>query len=134
MDRNYVDLTNIINGALAPVVTKINTLEEKVDKLTTSYVARDDLDKLRQEMVMRDGYEVRLASLTARDTQLEEVLKRIDIHMRQEIKDLKDELSQKDQAVLSASDRGWIRFSQITGTLALIIGLLEIFVGHIQFH
>jgi len=134
VDRNYVDLTNIINGALAPVVTKINTLEEKVDKLTTSYVARDDLDKLRQEMVMRDGYEVRLASLTARDTQLEEVLKRIDIHMRQEIKDLKDELSQKDQAVLSASDRGWIRFSQITGTLALIIGLLEIFVGHIQFH
>jgi cell division protein FtsB len=134
VDKNYIELQNIINGALQPLVSKLNALEEKVDKLTSSYVARDDLEKLRQETVLRDGYEVRLASLVARDTQLEEIIKRLDTHMRQEIKDLEERIDKQAQAELSSTDRGWIRFSQLIGAIAIIISLLGVFIGHVQFH
>lgn len=68
-------IQNSISNAISPLTTKIQILDEKVDKLSQDRVVRSDLEKMQNEvkasMVPRDTYEYRHASLVERDAQIE---------------------------------------------------------------
>jgi hypothetical protein len=49
--NDYSDLAVILQSTINPLVSKLSTLEDKVDKLNQDRVTRTDLEKLRGEIV-----------------------------------------------------------------------------------
>src|SRR5438067_11012908 len=74
---DYGDIATMLQTIISPLTSKLQTLEDKVDKLSQDRVTRSDIEKLRGElvgtMVPRDAYEPRHASLVERDMQLENI-------------------------------------------------------------
>lgn len=142
------DIVAIIQTAISPLIAKIQSLEEKVDRLNQDRVTRSDVENLRKEllgtMVPRDSYEPRHAMLIERDTQLElairdnrkevdadlkELEKRIEVN-----KELIDEkIKEKSTADLSKEDRHWMRLTQIVAYVSLLVAIAEFAVQYVHF-
>jgi len=145
---------------ISKVDAKVDRVTDKVDELVRDRVTRSDIEKLRGEIqssfVLRAEYEPRHATLISRDSYLESEIKRIDtekendskrIHERMESgkqqiedrfrdmsKEVEEKLKERNQAELSAKDKGWIRVGQIGGIIALIIAIFDFISQHIQLH
>lgn len=158
--KDYTELLSWLSQASAPMIAKLQTLEDKVDKLSQDRVTRTDIEKLRAElvgtMVPRDGYEARHQGLIARDTQIEDMVRELrkdyneDLkEMRAEISDdlqkihdrlesgkqqIEDRLKQAQEAQLSVKDRAWIRFSQLIGFAGILIALIDLLWQHVGLH
>lgn len=149
-----------LSSNISKVDAKVDRAIDKVEELARDRVTRADIDNLRKEIqsafVLRAEYEPRHEALIARDAQLESEIKRIDteneneskrIHERLEsgkqqiedrFKDLSKEidgkLNEKNQAELSAKDKGWIRAGQIGFFVSLLIVVTDFVSQHIQLH
>lgn len=159
MTRNdYGDITTILQAIINPLTSKLQTLEDKVDKLNTDRVTRTDFENLRKEIsgsyVPRDAYEPRHLALVERQATLESSIREVRkdhiddlkavredieqdierIHERQESskQQLEDRIKQQTEAQLSHKDRNWLRISQWTGVLAIILSILDWLFQHIK--
>ena len=152
MTRNdYGDLSALL-------ISKLQVLETKVDALNQDRVTRSDFENLRKEIsgsyVPRDVYESRHAGLIERDTQLELRLKEIEKDYLSDMKELRDDVEKDSQRIherletgkqqledrikqqaeiqLSVKDRNWVRISQWTGVLAIVLSVLDWIFQHVK--
>ena len=158
MTRDENTMMNMIQTMLGPLVSKLQTLEDKVDKLNTDRATRSDIEKLRHDMVSgfvpRDAYEARHSALIERDTQLEsrdrelqkihetdikelredveKDLQRIHERLETGKQQLEDRIKQQQEVQLSTKDRTWLRFSQGAGAVSIIIAVLDWLFQHIK--
>jgi Rad3-related DNA helicase len=159
MTRNdYGDITSILQTIINPLTSKLQTLEDKVDKLNTDRVTRTDFENLRKEIsgsyVPRDAYEPRHLALVERQTTLESSIREVRKDHVDDIKNIRDEIGQDLQHVhdrlesgkqqleeriakqsemqLSTKDRNWMRLSQWIGVLAIILSVLDWIFQHVK--
>lgn len=148
------DIAAIIQTAINPLLAKIQTLEDKVDRLAQDRVTRSDLEKLTLAFVPRDAYEPRQAVLIERDKQLEDdlremrknideqleklaaqgtaALQRMDTRIDANKQLIEDRLKQQQDAQLSETDRAWVRWSIVAGWGAALIAVLSFLLQHIK--
>src|SRR4051794_15946834 len=114
---DYSELAVILQSTINPLVSKLQTLENKVDGLSQDRVTRTDLEKLRGEIVGsfvdRASYEARHAALIERHTQLDMNIKDLRRDMDQDLQKIEDRLKQQQEATISDKDRNWLRWSQV---------------------
>ena len=147
-DLNALDLINQMNSSikaeLAPLTSKIDTLDNKVSELYKDRVTRNDLEKLSVAFVPRDAYEARHSQLIERDRDLENDIKEIRADILQRAtatqarvdlieKSVEVKLKDQQEMQLSVKDRSWIRAGQIMGALGLLGAALEFFLSHVHF-
>jgi hypothetical protein len=124
--HDYSDLTALLQTVIAPLVAKIQSLEEKVDKISEGRVVRSDLDALRQELmntlVPRDSYEPRHTAIIERSAQLETMIRTVD-----------DKVGKQQEVRLGSKDRIWLRISQAMGVLAAVGVVVEWLLSHTHF-
>lgn len=123
------EITAIIQSSLAPIVNKLQGLEEKVDKLMQDRVTRSDMETRFKELtsiyVPRDLYEPHHTTSIERVNRLENDLR--ELHNRIEKK-----FEAIEEAALTEKDRTWLRIGQISGWIALALTLLPL-LAHIRF-
>lgn len=148
----------MVQTTLSPLISKLQTLENKVDNLNQDRATRSDIEKLRHELVSgfvpRDTYEARHSALIERDAQLESQgrelrkdyetdmkelrdviekdLQRIHERLESGKQQLEDRIKQQSEAQLSAKDRNWLRISQWTSVLAIILSVLDWIFQHVK--
>jgi len=159
MTRNeYGDITSILQAIINPLTSKLQTLEDKVDKLNTDRVTRTDFENLRKEIsgsyLPRDAYEPRHLALVERQATLEGGIREVrkdhvddikavreeveqdieHIHERLESgkQQLEDRIKQQAEAQLSHKDRNLMRISQWTGVLAIVLSVLDWILQHVK--
>jgi len=158
----YSEIAQIIQSTLEPLMakldTKIDRLELKVNHLSEDRVTRADVEKLRSElvttMVPRDSYEARHTSIISRASDMETRLKKheedaqsivqklyekfelsnrdLESQFKEHEKKTEEKLDKKDDVHLNNKERGWLRFSQISGALAIIIAIIGILLEHVR--
>lgn len=148
-NSDYNDLALILQSTINPLVSKLQTLETKVDNLNQDRVTRTDLEKLRGEIVGsfvdRASYEARHAALIDRNTALDMNIKDLRRDMDQDLQkihdrlesgkqQIEDRIKQQSDAQLSVKDRAWLRWSQIAGCAGIVIALLDVIVQHVRFN
>lgn len=102
-ERNeFAEISAIIREAVSPIGQKMQTLEDKVDKLSQDRVTRSDVEKLRSEMVSlfvpRDSYEPRHAALIDRYTQIEGNIREVRRDLEERIKAFDSRFTQGSQS------------------------------------
>jgi chromosome segregation ATPase len=152
-DFTLADITATIQKSIEPLVSKLETkvdrLEAKVDAISQDRVTRPDMEKLRSElvgtMVPRDAYEPRHAALIARDTDIEQDIRRLESDLRDQLQRLherlesgkqqiEDRFKQQAEAELSTKDRAWVRGSIISGWVAAAVAIVTLLLEHIRFN
>src|SRR6266702_2919844 len=99
MTRNeYGDITSILQAIINPLTSKLQTLEDKVDKLNTDRVTRTDFENLRKEIsgsyLPRDAYEPRHLALVERQATLEGGIREVRKDHVDDIKAVREEVEQ----------------------------------------
>lgn len=135
---DYSDLAVILQSTINPLVSKLQTLENKVDNLNQDRVTRTDLEKLRGEIVGsfvdRASYEARHAALIERHTQLDMNIKDLRRDIDQDLQKIEDGLKQQQEATISDKDRNWLRWSQVVGYLGGALAIIDLLVQHVKFN
>lgn len=157
---DFSDFAAMLQTTMHPLTTKLQTLEDKVDRLSQDRVTRTDIEKLRAElvgsMVPRDAYEPRHLALVERMATLEAGIREERKDRLEDNKGVRDDVEQdlqrlyermesgkaqieqrfKDQQemTLSGKDRLWIRWNQVVGLLGILIALIDLIVQHVGLH
>lgn len=155
MPRNgeYAEMMALIQKSIEPLISKLDNkvdrLADKVDELARNRVTREDLEKLRIELVPRGEYEPRHLALESDikrisseaqvgfqrlHERLESGKQQIEDRLKEVDKEIDDRLKEKNQAELSAKDKGWIRAGQIGCFVSLAIVIVDFVSQHIQLH
>lgn len=143
---------------------KVNELrQDRVTRTEFTSTIESLRKEVMGSMVPRDAYEPRHAALIERDAQLEasmrdlrrdfqEDMKNMQAQYQSDLKyiherlesgkkqfedrmdDIEAKIDKEREAVLSTQDRFWVRFSQVTGVLAIVIALLEFLMAHVHFN
>jgi hypothetical protein len=155
---DYSEIAALIKATLDPLVSKVSSVEAKVDRLegkvdvlSQDRATRGDLDKLRQELfstfVPQNFYEARHQALISRAAEIENDVKtlRADVNIQiQHIHDrlesgkqqIENRLKDQQEAELSSRDRNWVRWTQALGFIAVaitILGLIFDVAQHLSF-
>ncbi|SRR5579875_986168 len=153
-------LATLMQSTINPLISKLQILETKVDSLNQDRVTRTDLEKLRGEIVGgfvdRASYEARHAAVVDRcmalDMAVRELRKdtedefkklidmgtqswhRIDAKLDAMDKVIEDKLKEQQQAQLSATDRAWLRATQLASYAAIGLSALDLLLRllHVQ--
>lgn len=146
--NDYSDIATIIQTAMGPLMSEVQSLKGKVDGLSVDRVTRTDLEKLRTEIVgsyvPRDSYEARHAALIDRNTQLENICRELRKDYESDVQRIHDRLESGKQQLetrikdlqeteLSAKDRAWLRFSQLLGILSIALVAIDWISQHLKF-
>lgn len=138
--NEYADLISVIQSTISPMVTKLQVLEDKVDKLNQDRATRSDLEKLQDQLrlsfVPRDSYEPRHASLIERDTQLEvmirELRKDLDADLQKVHERFESGKEQIEDRFKQQQERPWTRITQISGVVAVVLVVLDWLSQHLR--
>lgn len=146
--RDYNDIAAIIQAAVNPLMSEVQSLKGKVDVLSVDRITRTDLEKLRTEIVgsyvPRDSYEARHSALIDRNLQLETAMRELRKDYEADVQRLNERLESGKQQLevrikdaqeteLSAKDRNWLRFSQALGILSVVIVAIDWLSQHVKF-
>lgn len=128
-------------------MSKLQIVENKVDALNQDRVTRSDFENLRKEIsgsyVPRDTYEARHAILIERDNQIElqhktdlkelrDYIEKNILQREKAIEQLEHKIEQQHDIQLSTKDRNWMRISQWTGILAIVLSILDWIFQHVK--
>lgn len=157
--NDYSDLAAVIQAAMNPLMSEMQSLKTKVDNLSVDRVTRTDLEKLRTEIVgtyvPRDSYEARHAALIDRNTQLENTIRelrkdyessmqrihdrlesgkqQLEERMKQQKEAVEKQFMEQKEAELSLKDRAWLRINQGLGILSIILVVIDWLLQHAKF-
>jgi len=142
-DFTAVDITAIIQTAITPLISKIQALEDKVDRLGQDRITRSDMEKLTLTFVQRDAYETRHAVLVDQARQIEVDLRELRkmqdeafIRMREQLettrKQMEEQLKLQQETALSSKDRAWVRWSITAGWIATAVSIITFLLSHIR--
>lgn len=140
---DITSITAIIQTAINPLVSKIQTLEEKVDRLGQDRITRSDMEKLTLTFVQRDAYETRHAVLVdqAREVEAdlrdlrkihEEAIQRLREQLEISKKQTEEQLKQQQETALSSKDRAWVRWSITAGWIATALSIITFLLSHLR--
>lgn len=142
------------NDMFSLLLNKLEKVETKIDVLTKSYVSREDLEKLRTELVggflPRDVYDAKHNILVQKSENLEQSVREMNLYVKEnievhktDVKDIYKKISDVEKDFerkielernndLSEKDRNWIRTTQIFGGIGIAISLLSLIVFYLQ--
>lgn len=144
----------IVLATLNPLVNKLQSLEEKVDRLSSDHATRSDIEKLRNELVglfvPRESFEERHQALIANNRNIESsvrnnrdtIMDLIKAH-EDEIKNVKLQIEESEDKFiklleeskeneLTAKERLWVRWAYIGGFVSVIIAIADVVIQHIR--
>ena len=168
--EDYSQIAIVIQSTMEPLISKLGNLDTKIDRLelkvnhlSENRVTREEVEKLRSElltsMVPRDSYEARHAALIQRAADIETRLRKHEddvqlelqrLHERlesgkQQIEDrirehenkMEEKLKEHKNTQLSDEEKKWMRATQIFSIIAVLISIVGYLIipliGHIKF-
>lgn len=154
MMQGFMNDLQLVLATITPLINKLQSLDEKVDRLGSDHATRSDIEKLRNELVgsfvPRDAYEERYQAFAASNKNLEAAIKnnRDDITTlinakNEESRKYKEQIETSENKFekmmldsraneLSTKDRSWLRLAYISGFISVAIAIADAIMQHVK--
>lgn len=139
--NEYNEIAGLIQQAIAPLISEMHMLNEKVNALSASGATRTDLEKLRNEIVGgfvdRASYEARHAALIDRiaqiDSSIRDLRRDVDSDLQKIHERLESGKQQIEDRIKLEQEKPWVRVQQLAGVAAVVIVIAEYLAAHFKF-